>query len=60
MLCYTLYLGGFEWVVWCEGDVQEEDPSLVHGARRPQDGRPPLVDVVPFGAGAGKLKQRSG
>ena len=23
------YLGGLEGVVWCEGDVQEEDPSLV-------------------------------
>lgn len=51
-------LGGFEGVVGGEGDVQEEDASLVHGARGSQDGRPPLIDVVPFGAGAGKLKQK--
>lgn len=53
-------LGGFERVVWREGDVQEEDASLVHGARRSQDGGPPLIDVVSFGAGAGKLKQKTG
>ena len=44
------YLGGFEGVVRCEGDVQEEDASLVHGARWSQDGRPPLIDVVSFRA----------
>ena len=51
-------LGGFEGVVWREGDVQEEDAALVHGARRSQDGRPPLVDVVSFGAGAGNRKEK--
>lgn len=52
-------LRGFEGVVGREGDVQEEDPSLVHGARWSQDGRPPFVDVVSFGAGTGILKQKS-
>ena len=44
------YLGGFEGVVGREGDVQEEDAPLVHGARWSQDGRPPLIDVVSFWA----------
>ena len=48
----SAHLGRFEGVVWCEGDVQEEDSPLVHGARGAQDGRPPLIDVVSFGAGA--------
>lgn len=43
------YLGRFEGVVRCEGDVQEEDSALVNGARGAQDGRPPLIDVVSFG-----------
>lgn len=47
----TTYLGGLEGVVWCEGDVQEEHSSLIHGARGPQDGGPPLIDVVSFRAG---------
>lgn len=47
----------FEGVVWCEGDVQEEDTSLVHGARRSEDGRPPFIDVVSFRTGAAKWKQ---
>ena len=42
------YLGGLEGVVWCEGDVQEEDPSLVDGAGGAQDGGPPLIDVISF------------
>lgn len=52
-------LGRFEWVVWRERDVQEEDASLVHGARGSQDGRPPLVDVVSFRASARELKQKT-
>jgi len=55
---YHQYLGGFEGVVGGEGDVQEEDSSLVHGARGSQDGRPPLVDVVSFGAGAGRIETK--
>ena len=51
------YLGGFEGVVGCEGDVQEEDASLVHGARWSQDGRPPLIDVVSFWASTAGGKQ---
>lgn len=46
------YLGGLEGVVGREGDVQEEHAPLVHGARRSQDGGPPLINVVSFGAGA--------
>ena len=45
------HLGGFEGVVWREGDVQEENSSLVHGARGAQDGGAPLIDVVSFGPG---------
>ena len=51
-------LGGFEGVVRREGDVQEEDAPLVHGARGPEDGRPPFVDVVSFWAGAGKIETK--
>lgn len=46
------YLGGFEGVVGREGDVQEEHAPLVHGARRSQDGGPPLINVISFWAGA--------
>ena len=52
--CFDLlkaHLGGFEGVVWREGDVQEENSSLVHGARGAQDGGAPLIDVVSFGPG---------
>ena len=31
-------LGWFEGVIRCEGDVEEEDPSLVRRAWRAQDG----------------------
>jgi len=44
--CTEQHLGGFEGVLWGEVDVEEEDAALVHGARRPQDGGHPLVQVV--------------
>lgn len=48
------HLGRLEGVVWSEGDVEKEDSSLVHGARRTQDRGPPLVDVVSLWAGTEK------
>lgn len=51
------HLRWFEGVVWGEDDVEEEDPSLVHGAWRTQDGRPPLIDVVSFRTGADEAQQ---
>ena len=53
------YLGWFEGVVWCEGYVEEKHSSLVHGAWRAQDGRPPLIDVVSFGTGTAFMKKRA-
>lgn len=53
------YLWGFEGVVWREGDVQEEDTSLIDGAWRSQDGGPPLIDVVSFGAGAARAQKET-
>lgn len=44
--CTESHLGGFKGVLRGEGDVQKEDAPLVHRAWRPQDGGPPLVDVV--------------
>lgn len=50
--CPKCHLWRLEGVLRCEGDIEEEHAALVHGARRPEDGGPPLVDVVAFGTSA--------
>jgi hypothetical protein len=44
------YLGWLEGVVLREGDVQEEDATLVGGVGRAHDGGDPLEYVVALGA----------
>ena len=46
------HFGWFEWILVCEVNVEEEDATLVDGARGPEDRRHPLVQVVALGSSA--------
>ena len=47
------YFGWFERILVCEVNIEEEDAALIDGARRPEDRRHPLVQVVALGSSAG-------
>ena len=51
------HLGRLEGVLGREVDVQEEDAALVHRTRRTQNGRHPLVNVVPLRTRAERINQ---
>ena len=46
------HLGGLEWVVGGEVDVDEEDPSRIGAVRGAHDGRLPAEEIVPCRSGA--------